>query len=248
MNRVVVTGMGVVTPVGNDVKTFWDSLISGKCGVDFITKFDASDFKVRIAAEVKDFDPSLYMEKGEIRKTDLYAQYAMAAAVQAMEDSGLDGKVDPERLGVYIGSGIGGMQTFMEEHLKLLQKGARRISPFFIPMMICNIAAGNVAIRFKAKGPSMDISTACATSAHTIGEAYHAIKFGLADAMIAGGAEATINELSIGGFTSCQALSACNDPSRASIPFDKRRDGFVIGEGGAVVVLEEYEHAVKRGA
>ncbi len=248
MNRVVVTGLGAVTPVGNDVETFWNSAVSGECGVDFITKFDTSDLKVKIAAEVKDFDPSLYMEKGEIRKTDLYAQYAMAAAVQAMQDSGLEGKVDPERLGVYIGSGIGGMQTFMEEHLKLIEKGARRISPFFIPMMICNIAAGNVAIRFKAKGPSMDISTACATSAHTSGEAYHAIKFGLADAMIAGGAEATINALAIGGFTNCQALSTCNDPSRASIPFDKRRDGFVIGEGGAVVVLEEYEHAVKRGA
>lgn len=248
MNRVVVTGIGAVTPVGNDIETFWDSITSGKCGIDFITKFDASDFKVKIAAEVKDFDPSLYMEKGEIRKTDLYAQYAMAAAVQAMNDSGLDGKVDPERLGVYVGSGIGGMQTFMEEHVKMLEKGVRRISPFFIPMMICNIAAGNIAIRFHAQGPSMDISTACATSSHAIGEAYHAIKFGLADAMIAGGAEATINPLSIGGFTSCQALSTCNDPSRASIPFDKRRDGFVIGEGGAVIVLEEYEHAVKRGA
>ncbi len=248
MNRVVITGVGAVTPIGNDVPSFWENALAGKCGVDFITRFDASDMKVTIAAEVKGFDPLSCMEKAEVRKTDLYAQYAMSAAVEAMRDSGLEGHIEPERLGVYVGSGIGGMTTFMQEHQKLLEKGAKRISPFFIPMMICNIAAGNIAIRFHAQGPSMDISTACATSSNTVGEAYRAIKHGYADAMIAGGAEATINALAVGGFTSCQALSTRNDPQNASIPFDKRRDGFVIGEGGAILVLEEYEHAVKRGA
>lgn len=248
MNRVVVTGVGAVTPIGNDIPTFWENALQGKCGIDFITKFDTSDLKVKIAAEVKDFDPSLYMEKSEIRKTDLYSQYAMAAAVQAVKDSGIENQVDPERFGVFVGSGIGGMNTFMQEHQKMMEKGAKRISPFFIPMMICNIAAGNIAIRFHAQGPSMDISTACATSAHTVGEAFRQIKHGYADAMIAGGAEATVNPLAVGGFTSCQALTFRNDPATASIPFDKRRDGFVIGEGGAVLVLEEYEHAKKRGA
>lgn len=248
MNRVVITGIGAVTPIGNDVPTFWENAVAGKCGIDFITRFDTSDMKVTIAGEVKDFDPSLSMEKAEIRKTDLYAQYAMAAAVEAMKDSGLEGKVSPERLGVYVGSGIGGMTTFMQEHEKLLEKGSKRISPFFIPMMISNIAAGNIAIRFHAEGPSMDISTACATSSNTVGEAFRAIKFGYADAMIAGGAEATLNPLAIGGFTNCQALSTTNDPKNASIPFDKRRDGFVIGEGGGILILEEYEHAKKRGA
>ena len=248
MNRVVITGIGAVTPIGNDVPTFWENAVAGKCGIDFITRFDTSDMKVTIAGEVKDFDPSLSMEKAEIRKTDLYAQYAMAAAVEAMKDSGLEGKVSPERLGVYVGSGIGGMTTFMQEHEKLLEKGSKRVSPFFIPMMISNIAAGNIAIRFHAEGPSMDISTACATSSNTVGEAFRAIKFGYADAMIAGGAEATLNPLAIGGFTNCQALSTTNDPKNASIPFDKRRDGFVIGEGGGILIREEYEHAKKRGA
>ena len=248
MNRVVVTGVGAVTPIGNSAPEFWANALAGKCGVDHITRFDTSGMKVTIAAEVKGFDPLCCMEKAEARKTDLYAQYAMAAAVEAMNDSGLEGHVAPERLGVYVGSGIGGMETFMQEHCKLLEKGPKRISPFFIPMMICNIAAGNIAIRFHAMGPSMDISTACATSAHTVGEAFHAIRHGYADAMIAGGAEATINALAVGGFTSCQALTSRNDPKTASIPFDKRRDGFVIGEGGAALVLEEYEHAVARGA
>jgi len=248
MNRVVVTGVGAITPVGNDVPTFWQNLLAGKCGIDFITKFDTSDCKVTIAAEVKDFDPAAYMEKSEIRKTDLYAQYAIAAATQAMDDSCLLGKVEPERLGVYIGSGIGGMATMIRECGKLFESGPKRISPFYIPMMISNIAAGNVAIKFNAQGPSMSVVTACATSANSLGEAYRAIKHGYADAMIAGGSEATINPLAVGGFTNLTALSTTNDPSCASIPFDKRRDGFVMGEGGAVLILEEYEHAKQRGA
>ncbi len=250
MRRVVITGVGAVSPVGNTAEKTWNSLINGKNGIGPITHFDTSDpaCKVKLAAEVKDFDPSLYMEKGEIRKTDLYAQYAMAAAVQAMKDSGIEGKVEPERLGVYVGSGIGGMNTFVEECNKLETSGMKRISPFFIPMMISNIASGNIAIRFKAEGPSMCVTTACATSAHAVGEAFHTIRYGYADAMIAGGAEATINKLSIAGFTNCKALTTEEDPNRASIPFDKERSGFVMGEGGAILVLEEYEHAVARGA
>lgn len=248
MKRVVITGLGVITPVGNNVHTFWQNLIAGKNGVGFITRFDTSDCKVTIAAEVKDFDPTAYMEKSEIRKTDLYAQYAMAAATQAMEDSGIAGTIDPTRLGVYIGSGIGGMNTMIRECGKLFENGSKRISPFYIPMTISNIAAGNVAIKFNAQGPSMSIVTACSTSANSVGEAYRAIRHGYADAMITGGSEATINPLGIGGFTNCQALSTTNDPDNASIPFDKRRDGFVMGEGGAVLILEEYEHAKQRGA
>lgn len=248
MKRVVVTGLGAVTPVGNDVSTTWNNLVAGKCGIDFITRFDTSDSKVNIAAEVKDFDPTLYMEKTEVRKTDLYAQYAMAAATQAMEDSGIAGNVEPERLGVYIGSGIGGMSTFIRDCNKVTESGPKRVSPFFIPMMIANIASGNVAIKYNAQGPSMAIVTACSTSANTIGEAYRAIKHSYADAMIAGGGEATINSLAVGGFANLQALSNSTDPKCASIPFDKRRDGFVMGEGGAVVILEEYEHAKQRGA
>ncbi|HEX2986205.1 MAG TPA: beta-ketoacyl-ACP synthase II [Caproiciproducens sp.] len=246
--RVVVTGMGAVTPVGNDVPTFWNNLLAGKNGIDFITKFDTTQFKVKLAAEVKDFHPEDYMEKSLIRKTDLYCQYAMAAASQAMEDSGLAGKIEPERLGVFVSSGVGGMKTFMEECTKLNNIGPKRVSPFFIPKLISNIAAGNIAIQHNAQGPSMCIVTACATSATTIGEACRIIQHGDADAIIAGGAEATVNELAIAGFANCMALTTCEDPKRASIPFDKRRDGFVMGEGGAVLILEEYEHAVARGA
>ncbi len=250
MRRVVITGVGAVSPVGNTAEETWSSLIAGKSGIGPITHFDTSDpaCKVKLAAEVKDFDPSLYMEKGDIRKSDLYSQYAMAAAVQAMQDSGLEGNIDSQRLGVYVGSGIGGMDTFVDQCNTLEQKGMKRISPFFIPMMISNMAAGNIAIRFKAKGPSMCVTTACATSAHAIGEAFHTIRYGYADAMIAGGAEATINKLAVAGFTNCKALTTEEDPNRASIPFDKERSGFVMGEGGAVLVLEEYEHAKARGA
>ena len=250
MRRVVITGVGAVSPVGNTAEETWSSLIAGKSGIGPITHFDTSDpaCKVKLAAEVKDFDPALYMEKGDIRKSDLYSQYAMAAAVQAMQDSGLEGNIDSQRLGVYVGSGIGGMDTFVDQCNTLEQKGMKRISPFFIPMMISNMAAGNIAVRFKAKGPSMCVTTACATSAHAIGEAFHTIRYGYADAMIAGGAEATINKLAVAGFTNCKALTTEEDPNRASIPFDKERSGFVMGEGGAVLVLEEYEHAKARGA
>lgn len=248
MNRVVVTGMGVISPVGNTIKEFWASLTAGKIGIDFITRFDTADFKVKIAAEVKGFDPLLYMEKSEIRKTDLFAQYAIAAAAQAVDDSGIIGKVSPERFGVYIGSGTGGMDTFLAESEKLRNSGAKRVSPHFVPMMISNMASGNVAIKFNAQGPCLPIVTACATATHSIGEAFRAIKHGYADAILAGGAEAAINPLSIAGFTNCMALTQRNIPEEASIPFDKRRDGFVMGEGAGVLVLEEYSHAVARGA
>lgn len=249
MRRVVVTGLGAISPVGNQVDTFWNGLISGKNGIDFITKFDTSDYKVKIAAEVKDFDPLKYMEKAEARKQDLFSQYAIAAAVQAVEDAGIsEENTDPARLGVYVGSGTGGMSTFFDEAQKLLSKGPNRISPFFIPMMIGNMATGNIAIRFNAQGPSLPIVTACATSTNAIGEAFRTIKFGYADAIIAGGTEATIVPLAVAGFTNCMALTQKNDPDASSIPFDKNRDGFVMGEGAAILILEEYEHAIKRGA
>lgn len=213
-----------------------------------ITRFDTTDYKVKVAAEVKNFDPLAYLEKSEVRKTDLYAQYAIAAAAQAVRDSGIEGKIDPERIGVYVGSGIGGMTTFVENTEKLLTSGPRRISPHFIPMMIANIAAGSIAIRFNCQGPSLPVVTACATSTNSVGEAFRAIRHGYADAVIAGGAEATINGLAVAGFTNCMALSTKNIPAESSIPFDKRRDGFVMGEGAGMLVLEEYEHAKSRGA
>ena len=250
MNRVVVTGLGVVSPVGNDVPSFWQSLTEGKCGIGPITAFDTTEYKVKIAAEVKDFDPLLYMDKNEARKQDAFSRYAVAASAQAMQDSGLEsgGNIDPFRLGVYIGTGTGGMQTFMQEAGKLFEKGPGRVSPFFVPMMIGNMAAGNVALKFGAQGPSLPIMTACATSTNAIGEAYRTIKHGYADAIIAGGSEATVIEMAVAGFTNCMALTQNTDPASASIPFDKRRNGFVMGEGSGVLVLEEYEHAVARGA
>lgn len=247
MRRVVVTGMGAVTPVGNHLEEYWNSLVEGVCGVDFITRFDVSDKKVKVAAEVKNFDPLEYIEKSELRKNDLFVQYAVAAATQAMNDSKLAGTVEPERLGVYIGSGIGGILTTTENSDKLCQ-GAKRVSPFMVPMMISNMASGTVSIRFEAKGPTLPIVTACATSSHAIGEAYRAIRHGYADAILAGGSEAAVCNLTLAGFTSCMALTANNDPKTACRPFDKNRDGFVMGEGAGVVVLEEYEHAVARGA
>ncbi len=247
MRRVVITGMGVISPLGNTLADYWEGLKAGRCGIGFITKFDPCESKVKIAAEVRDFDPALYMEKSEVRKTDLFAQYAMAAAVQAVADSALEMR-DPRRLGVYMASGIGGLNTLMAEHQKLLEKGMRWVSPHFIPMMISNIAAGNIAIRFHATGPCLPVVTACATSSHAIGEAFRAIKHGYADAVIAGGSDAVINPLSVAGFTNCMALSVKNDPEQSSIPFDKRRDGFVIGEGAGALILEEYERAKARGA
>ena len=250
MNRVVVTGLGVLSPVGNDVAAFWQSLIEGKCGIGPITAFDTTEYKVKIAAEVKDFDPLQYLDKAEARKQDRFSQFAVAAASQAMADSGLESgsNIDSFRLGVYIGTGTGGMQSFLTESAKLLEKGPSRTSPFFIPMMIGNMAAGNVALRFHAQGPSLPIMTACATSTNAIGEAYRTIKHGYADAVIAGGAEATIVSLAVSGFTNCMALTQNPDPTCASVPFDKRRNGFVMGEGAGVIILEEYEHAVARGA
>lgn len=248
MKRVVVTGMGAITPVGNDVKSFWDSLVSGRHGIGPITRFDTEEFKAKLAAEVKGFDPSMYMEKSEIRKSDLFSQYAMAAACQAMEDSDILGKVEPERLGVYFGSGIGGFTTMSTEMEKLLRVGPKKVSPFFIPMMIANMAAGNIAIRFNATGPCLPVTTACATSTNELGEAFRAIRFGYADAIIAGGSEAGITPIAVAGFINCMALSTSSDPDAASLPFDRRRGGFVMGEGAAALILEEYEHAKNRGA
>ncbi len=247
MKRVVITGMGAVTPIGNSVSAMWSAMRAGVCGIGPITKFDTADYKVKIAAELKDFDPSLVMEKSEVRKTDPFTRYALAAAAEAMAQSGLT-VADPYRFGVYVGSGIGGMDTLLREHETLRVKGPRFVSPHFIPMMISNIAAGNVAIRFGAMGPCLPVVTACATSTHAIGEAYRAIKLGIADAILAGGTEATINPLAIAGFTNAMALTGRNDPLSASIPFDRRRDGFVMGEGAGIMVLEEYGHAKARGA
>lgn len=248
MKRVVVTGLGAITPVGNDVGAFFDSLTAGRHGFAEITRFDASEMKTRIAGEVKDFEPERYIEKADIKKTDLYAQYAIAAATQAVEESGIVGAVAPERFGVYIGSGIGGISTLLTEAEKLFTKGPQRISPFFVPMMIGNMAAALVAMKYDARGVNLPIVTACATGTHSIGEAFRAIQHGYADAIIAGGAEAAINPLAVGGFINCRALSTANDPDRSSIPFDAERHGFVIGEGAGVLILEEYEHARARSA
>lgn len=246
MKRVVVTGMGAITPVGNDVETMWDSLKNGKSGITLVTRYDPSLTKAKVVAEVKGFDPTEYIEKRDCRRMDLYTQYAMAAAAQAVADSGIKEHIDPERFGVYVGSGVGGMDTFYEQCKNMFTD--KNISPFFIPMMISNIAAGNIAIKYKAQGPCLPIVTACSTSTHTIGEAFRAIKFGYADAIIAGGAEAALHPLAIRGFTSCKALTMSEDPTQASIPFDKRRNGFVLGEGAGMLILEEYDHAVSRGA
>ena len=246
--RVVVTGMGCVTPLGNDLPTTWRNLVDGKNGIGPITKFDTTDFKAKLAAEVRDFDPKLYMEKPQILHSDLYAQLAMAAAVQAMEDSGIAGTVPGERMGVYIGTGIGGIQTFEAEHSKLLNKGPRRVSAYFIPMMIANIASSMIAIRYGCMGPAMPAVTACASGSNAIGEALRVVRHGYADAMICGGAEATVTPLAAAGFCNMQALSTSEDPDAASLPFDARRGGFVMGEGSGVLILEEYEHAKARGA
>lgn len=249
MKRVLVTGMGIISPIGNTISAFWESLMAGQCGIGPITRFSTEGYKVKIAAEVKAFDPSLYgIDTSATHRMDLFTQYAMAAAKQAMDDSGLATHIFPHRFGVYVGSGIGGMQTFTKETEKLLNRGPDRVSPLFIPMMIGNIASGNIAIQYQAKGPSLPVVTACATSTHAIGEAYRAIKHGYADAILAGGAEAAVVPLAIAGFTNCKALTEESDPMRASLPFDIRRKGFVLGEGAAIIVLEEYQHAMKRGA
>src|SRR6476661_453234 len=250
--RVVVTGMGAITPVGNDVATTWRSLIEGKSGTAPITKFDASNFPVRFAAEVKGFNPLDYMDRKEAKRADQYTQYAVAGARQAMTDAGLaDGRngIDPDRIGVIIGSGIGGLKSFEEQHDVYRERGVGKISPFFIPMFIADIAAGIVSMQFNAKGPNYATVSACATSAHAIGDAYRTIQYGDADIMITGGSEATVTPMAIGGFANMKALSERNDsPATASRPFDATRDGFVMGEGAGVVILEEYEHAKARGA
>ena len=251
--RVVVTGTGVISPVGNNVKTFWENLLAGYCGIDVIADFPTEDLPVKIAGQIKDFNPAEYeIEPPFARKQDKFTLYAVAAAWQAMKESGLnageEGNIDPFRLGVYVGSGIGGFTTQVRETEKIISDGPKWVSPLFIPTMISNIAAGNIAIRNNAYGPCLPVVTACATSTHAIGEAYRAIKHGYADAIIAGGSEACVMPLGIAGFANAKALSRAEDPKYASLPFNKNRGGFVIAEGAAILVLEEYEHAVARGA
>lgn len=251
MRKVYITGVGCITPIGNDIETLWNNLINGVCGIDFITKIDTADLPVKIAAEVKDFHPEAYgIDKQMVRHNDVYALYALAAAAQAMNDSGLKvgEDVDPRRLGVAIGSGIGGIQTFEREHANRMQYGLRRISPLFIPEMIGNIAGGNVAITYNAQGPNLPVVTACATGTHSVGEAYRLIREGRADAVITGGAEAAVCGMAIGGFANMKALTTSEDPMAASLPFDSRRHGFVLGEGSGVLILESEELVKKRGA
>jgi 3-oxoacyl-[acyl-carrier-protein] synthase II len=248
--RVVVTGMGAVTPIGHDVGSYWENLVQGKSGISTITLFDATDFESRIAGEVKNFDPFNYMEKSEARRNDRFTQFVLVASAEALKDSGLDlGKVDRYRVGVIIGSGIGGLQTLMDQHRVYLEKGPRRVSPFLIPMMIPNMASGAVSIKYGLNGPNMCVVSACASANHSIGEAKRYIEAGEADVMLCGGAEAPIVPLGVAGFINMKALSTRNDaPEKASRPFDKDRDGFVIAEGSAVLVLEAEEHALARGA
>lgn len=246
--RVVITGIGAITPIGNNVPAYFEGLRTGKNGIGPLTRFDASDYKCKVVAEVKDFDPSACFDMLSRRKTDLYVQYAVCAAQEAVDDSGILGNIDENELGVYVGSGVGGINTICEEEEKLLAGGPKTVSPHFVPKMIINIAAGQVAIRFHAHGPAMDISTACATGASAIGEAFRAIRDGYLTAAICGGSEAAVNQLAIAGFINCMALSQSQDPEAASLPFDSRRGGFVLGEGAAMLILEEYDHAVARGA
>lgn len=251
--RVVITGMGVISPVGNDVNTYWNNLLDGVCGIDYIKSIPTDDLPVKIAGEVKDFNPADYeIETPFARKQDRFTVFAVAAAWQAVKQAGLDskegGNIDPFRYGVYVGSGIGGFQTMVRETEKILKEGPKWVSPLFIPTMIANIAAGNVAIRNNACGPCLPVVTACATSTHAIGEAFRAIKYGHADAIIAGGSEAAVIPLAIAGFANAKALSRSEDPKYASLPFNRNRGGFVIAEGAAMLVLEEYQHAKARGA
>lgn len=250
MRRVVVTGLGCVSPIGIGKEALWNSLKEGKSGIDKITRFDASEFTTQIAAEAKEFNPEDFIEKREAKKMDRFSQFAVASAKMALEDAKiLDGAYDPLKTGVIIGSGIGGIETFEEQHQKYLEKGPKRISPFFIPMMIVNMAAGQIAINFNAKGYNTTVATACASSTHAIGEAFKVIQRGDADVMISGGAEAPLTPAALGGFCSLKAMSTRNDdPKTASRPFDKDRDGFVMGEGSAILILEELEHALNRNA
>ncbi len=247
--RVVITGMGALTPIGNTVDEYWNGLKEGKVGIGPITQFDTTNFKTTLGAEVKDFEPKDYMDPKSARRLERFAQFAVAAAKEAIEDSGLDmEQEDPFMVGVSIGSGIGSLQCLEREHTKLLEKGPNRVGPLMIPSLISNMAAGNVAIQFGLKGKNIDIVTACASGTHCIGEAYRSIQYGEADVMLAGGAEACITPVGVAGFTSMTAVNTTDDPMHASMPFDERRAGFVMGEGSGVLVLEELEHAKKRGA
>ena len=246
--RVVVTGMGAVTPLGNNVADTWSGLRTGKNGIDNITLFDTEKFKAKLAAEVRGFDPGQYLEVNDVLRTDRYTQFAVASAQQAVDESGIAGKVDPDRFSVLFGTGIGGINTFETEHTKLLEKGPRRVSPLFIPMMISNMAAGMIAIRHDCQGTAMPIVTACASGSNAIGGAMGLIRLGYPDAVITGGTEAAVTPSAVAGFVNMQAPSTSDDPNAASLPFDSRRGGFVIGEGSVAFVLEEYEHAVSRGA
>lgn len=247
--RVVITGLGAITPLGNTVNDFWNGIKEGKCGIDRITAFDVENFKVKLAAEVKDFKPEDYMDRKSARRMDRYCQFAMAAAKEAVEDSALDfEKLNRDRVGVFVGSGIGGLATIEVENQKLVEKGPNKVSPMMIPMIIGNMAAGNIAIQYGTKGVCTTVVTACATGTNAIGEAFEMIKNGRADVMITGGAEASVTPLSIAGFTNLTALSKSEDPERASIPFDKEREGFVMGEGAGILILEELSHALSRGA
>lgn len=249
--RVVITGMGTITPIGNSVETFKNNLFNGVCGIDRLSGLDEWNLSIKVAGQIKDFDAkALGMDAASIRRSDLFNQYGNCAAIQAVAESGLVSgeNIEPGRFGVYVGSGIGGMNTFIKQTHVMYTEGAERISPLFIPMMIGNICAGNIAIRFNAQGPCLPVVSACSTSTHAIGEAFRAIKHGYADAIITGGAEATVNPLAIGGFANIKALSTTENPEEACRPFDARRNGFVMAEGSGIMVLEEYEHAIKRGA
>ena len=247
--RVVVTGMGAITPIGLTVEEFWESVKEQRIGFGPITKFDASEYKCKLAAEVKGFDAKQYMDPKAVKRMEAFCQYAVAAAKEAMEDAGLDmEKEDPWRVGVAVGSGIGSLQAMEREHKKLLEKGPNRVNPFLVPLMISNMASGNVSIQFGLKGKSINVVTACATGTNCIGEAMRSIQHGEADVMVAGGSEGSITPIGISGFTALTALSSSEDPARCSIPFDKERNGFVMGEGAGIVILEELEHAKARGA
>ncbi len=251
MRRVVITGVGAVSPLGTGNSNNWDALVSGTSGIDLITRFDTTDMPVKIAGEVKGFNPEDFLDKKEIKKMDLFIQYAMAAAHFAMEDSGLViNEENAERVGVLVGSGLGGLPAIEKYHIAQMEGGYKKISPFFIPMLIINLAPGNISIKYGAKGPNVSSVSACATGTHSIGDAYHIIKRGDADAMIAGGTESTVTPLGMGGFAVMKALSDSHndDPKKASRPFDKDRDGFILAEGAGIVILEEYESAKKRGA
>lgn len=247
--RVVVTGMGAITPIGNGVDAFWKGVCDEKIGFAPITYFDTTDFKCKLAAQVKDFDPTQYMDKKSARRMEQFSQFAVAASKEAIEDAGLDmEKEDPYRVGCAIGSGIGSLQAMEREHTRLEEKGPSKVGPLLVPLMISNMAAGNVSIAYGLKGKSLNVVTACTTGTNSIGEAYRTIQYGDADVMVAGGTESSITPIGIAGFSALTALSSCEDPTRCSIPFDKDRSGFVMGEGSAVVILEELEHALKRGA